>query len=222
MDTLKMGRSISFVAGMAIDADGAPNAYHANNIGSDDLANAGYEGHWWGLAINKATGKPYIQTGTDPCPGYYVSTTSLVNPLRDDSEPARYVDSNTVPYIALGSNACTAYHMAPGAIARVEYRDLVVLAVLADIGPSGKWGEGSIALANALGIPSSPRNGGLEEEVVRYTIFNRYYPASEIRTDDCCDLSVLSHWSSYLWPDLRARVGARVDNTQVLEGAATK
>jgi hypothetical protein len=27
---------------MSIDADGAPNAYHPDNIGLDDLKNAGY------------------------------------------------------------------------------------------------------------------------------------------------------------------------------------
>jgi len=33
---------------MSIDADGAPNAYHPDNIGLDDLKNAGYPNtSWW-------------------------------------------------------------------------------------------------------------------------------------------------------------------------------
>ena len=35
---------------MTIDADGAPNAYHPDNTGLDDLANAGTPGRWEGLA----------------------------------------------------------------------------------------------------------------------------------------------------------------------------
>lgn len=44
-------------------------------------------------------------------------------------------------------------------------------AVVGDVGPHSKIGEGSIALANALGIPSSPTTGGEERRVIRYSIF---------------------------------------------------
>lgn len=43
-------------------------------------------------------------------------------------------------------------------------------AVVADRGPKLKLGEISIALANALGIPSSPTTGGEERHILRYTI----------------------------------------------------
>ena len=39
-----------YESGMTIDADGAPNAYHPDNKGLDDLANAGTPGRWEGLA----------------------------------------------------------------------------------------------------------------------------------------------------------------------------
>ena len=39
-----------YEAGMTIDADGAPNAYHPDNTGLDDLRNAGAPGNWEGLA----------------------------------------------------------------------------------------------------------------------------------------------------------------------------
>ena len=39
---------VFYKSGMTIDADGAPNAYHPDNIGLDDLKNAGYPNtSWW-------------------------------------------------------------------------------------------------------------------------------------------------------------------------------
>ena len=42
-----------FVSGMTIDAAGAPNAYHPDNIGLDDLANAGSPAHWDGIMTDR-------------------------------------------------------------------------------------------------------------------------------------------------------------------------
>ncbi|PYJ80472.1 MAG: hypothetical protein DME69_00520 [Verrucomicrobia bacterium] len=44
------------------------------------------------------------------------------------------------------------------------------LAVYADVGPASKIGEGSIALAAALGVPSSPKSGGVAHGIV-YIVF---------------------------------------------------
>lgn len=49
-----------------------------------------------------------------------------------------------------------------GCQATVSYRGKRSLAVVGDIGPHTKIGEGSIALAEALGIPSSPNTGGVD------------------------------------------------------------
>jgi hypothetical protein len=43
-------------------------------------------------------------------------------------------------------------------------------AVVGDIGPHRKLGEISVACAKALGIPSSPVSGGVDEHVVEYVI----------------------------------------------------
>ena|SRR5438105_5764339 len=43
-------------------------------------------------------------------------------------------------------------------------------AVVGDIGPHRKLGEISVACAKALGIPSSPVSGGVDEHVVKYVI----------------------------------------------------
>lgn len=52
-----------------------------------------------------------------------------------------------------------------GCKARVSYQGLAVDAVVGDIGPRKKIGEISIALAKALGIPSSPLTGGVDSGV---------------------------------------------------------
>ncbi len=45
-----------YEAGMTIDADGAPNAYHPDNTGLDDLRNAGAPGYWEGLGQGQRRG----------------------------------------------------------------------------------------------------------------------------------------------------------------------
>jgi hypothetical protein len=47
----------------------------------------------------------------------------------------------------------------------------VIDAVVADVGPSRKLGEISIAAAAALGIDSSPTTGGTSEMIVHYAIW---------------------------------------------------
>ena len=42
----------------------------------------------------------------------------------------------------------------------------ITYAVYADVGPAGKIGEGSIALANALGVPSSAKTGGTGSGII--------------------------------------------------------
>jgi hypothetical protein len=147
-----------FKAGMAIDADGAPNAYNPDNTGLDDLSNAGQPGHWEGLLQDEA-GNPLMQGPDDPFPGYYISCTALADWSKDRFDPTRFVDASRIPYIAL-----------PGALARAagaRLGDLAVVfnlrnarysfAIFADI---GSLGEGSIALADNLGVWSDARQGG--------------------------------------------------------------
>lgn len=58
----------------------------------------------------------------------------------------------------------------PVLLAMALYRGLKCAAVVADIGP--RPGEGSIVLAEALGIPSSPKHGGVDSGVT-YVRFPR-------------------------------------------------
>lgn len=43
--------------------------------------------------------------------------------------------------------------------------------VVADIGPDDKLGEGSICLAERIGVPSSPINGGITRRIIRIELF---------------------------------------------------
>jgi len=157
-----------FSAGMAIDADGAPNAYNRENTGLDDLANAGQPGHWDGV-LQDREGNPLVQGPEDPFPGYYISCTSLADWTKDRFDPTRFVDASKIPYIAL-----------PGDLARAtgaQLGDLATVfnirtgkfshAIFADI---GTLGEGSIALADSLGIWSDARAGGAWGGMV-YVVF---------------------------------------------------
>lgn len=147
-----------FSAGMTIDADGSPNAYSPDNTGLDDISNAGVPGHWDGV-IQDEHGDPIMQGPDDPFPGFYVSCTSLVDRSKKRTDPTRYVDASKIPYVVL-----------PGGLARdagARLGDFAVIlnvrehktafAVFADV---GTLGEGSVALADNLGIWSNARQGG--------------------------------------------------------------
>jgi len=167
-----------FVTGMTIDADGSPHAYHPQNIGIDDNAHGKDEqGNWVGIVL--ANRKPYIQNSTDPAPGYYVSTTSLYDRTKRRTDPHRYVDSEKIPYLALpkqvmhpdgkcrrDARAC----LGDIAIVRNTENGLYAFAILADQAPKTGIGEGSIALAAALGVDPDARIGGTSKGI-QYLIF---------------------------------------------------
>lgn len=154
----------SWISKMAINADGCPRTYHPDNkSGLDYLANAGKPGNWWGIACD-VSGKPYIQTESDPAPGFYVSTTALFDKKKKKNDPHRYVNSLTVPYVVVPPELVS-FGIKMGDLCLVSYKDKTMAALVADVGPRGKIGEGSMALANALGIKSSPKNGGVKSGV---------------------------------------------------------
>src|SRR5947208_16427051 len=67
----------------AVDADGAPNAYHPDDIGLDALANAGYpHTNWWqDVLVQDPThpNRPFVQP-SGQFEGYFVAMTSLRSP----------------------------------------------------------------------------------------------------------------------------------------------
>ena len=176
--------SYSFTAGMAVDADGAngftsppvyaPHGYDPEPL--DYLANAGGPGDWYGVVTDtgEADGHPVTQTADDPMPGAYVSATSYEDARYARTDPRRYVDANAVPYIVLpGHWRAEAHGVVLGCRATVEdtHTGIIVEAAVLDLGPKSKCGEASIACADALGVNSSPKHGGTEQQRFRYTFF---------------------------------------------------
>ena len=159
-----------FESGMAIDADGSPRAYHPENTGLDDLKHGGYPGNWWGVATSNelATGEPLVQMASDPAPGFYVSTTSLIDERFEYQNPLRYVNAEEIPYFVLPDHFSPAIKLGDIAWIYNTHNELHSFAVFADVGPD--VGEGSIYLAKKLGINHDPRYGGIDSGIL-YFIF---------------------------------------------------
>jgi len=157
-----------FVTGMTIDADGSPRAYHPDNTGLDDLENARGDGGWAGIVVQD--GEPVVQGPADPAPGYYVSQTTLEDWSKRATDPARYVDSEKIPFIVLPGDVArmTGARVGDFAVVRNLRNGRYSPAIFADMGP--ELGEGSIALARALGINPDARRGGTYRGVL-YIVF---------------------------------------------------
>ncbi len=186
--------SVRFFAGATLDGDGAngqfgqppcyaPDSYDEPTL--DILANAGEPGDWYGVITNTGTkkGKPIVQKKTDPCPGAYISATSLYLPGENgkplpDSSPLKYVDSATVPFVAVPPiivKAVAASVLGCHCLVTNSQTGRTTEAVVADIGPSNHLGEISIACARALGVSTGtthPANGGgASSPTIRYQLF---------------------------------------------------
>jgi hypothetical protein len=170
-----------FRSRMAVDADGAPKAYHHNDsVALDYLANAGRPGNWWALVTDTGTahGQPIVQGAGDPAPGYYVAMTSLTNPGVSQDKPAHYIDASTIPFVVLpgGGRFKHFTSLKPlklGDVGVVYNRQngQMCFVQFAETGPADKLGEASIALATALGINANPKNGGIGTKEVVYVVF---------------------------------------------------
>jgi hypothetical protein len=173
-----------FMAGATIDADGAngqkggPVAYNNTDTGSDKLANGG-------MMIDKATGRvveipgkrAQAILGADGNPRIYPggvigSPTSYKFPGKQADELDAYVDAETVPYVVVFKAIIKGtIGKVMGCRARLTYKGTSVDCVVADSSSGDRAGEISIEAARQLGIPSSPRNGGLKEAEILYEIW---------------------------------------------------
>ena len=157
---------------IAIDADGAPNAYGPNDTGIDTNVHAGFPGQsWWPYVLVPDPvdpSKPYVQT-SGTYKGMYVSKTHLYNTMGAYTDPATYVDALKIPYIVFptgfmeikGAGGMGDFGVAIAATAdgKRRYRSP---AIVADSGGGAEppLGEVSVYLANALGGKNvNPRNG---------------------------------------------------------------
>jgi hypothetical protein len=172
-------KALFFTSKMAIDADGSPRTYHLKNAPGTlaDIRQAGRPGKWWEIATEngRPDGKPCIQKYPDPFPGFCVSSTTLNDKNRPFCDYRKYVNSEKIPYIALPPKMEKKWGVRLGDFAVVINRRNMKMAyaIYADWGPNNKIGEGSIKLAELLGIKHSPpRVGGTgKESYVLYIVF---------------------------------------------------
>jgi len=164
---------------MAIDADGAPNAYAPDDAGLDALANAGFPaGNWQAILVPDPLdhGSPFVQA-SGPFAGFFVSQTALQDSSKRLTDPARYVDATAIPYIVFPGN----FLKLPGTgtlgdvgLAFNLNNGKSTPFIVADVGPSAaELGEVSIKLAEALGgTEVNPRTGaGIPEGPTAYVVF---------------------------------------------------
>lgn len=181
----KNGSEIRFVAKAAIDADGAYRAYHPKGIGLDYLQNArsSTNGAFVGV-LTDSKGNPIVQGKNDPAPGYYISTTSYQHEKYKVTDPRRYLDSETVPYVVIPKQFAKVKGIL-GALCEVTNvkNGKSVLAIVGDYGPSAKIGEMSMACAAALGLGTNPKKGGgTSEKIIQYVVkLNVTLPGYEIK-----------------------------------------
>lgn len=172
------GTCLSWRAGLAIDDDGDPACYGPNGKGRDRLANAGHPGNWWGIVTDK-NGAPVLQGPNDPCPGFYISTTSYVRPRFALTDPRRYINAQEVPGVVVPG---LLIRKVPGVVMGCavevtnERNGITTPAMVHDSGPGDKVGEGTPELARRLGLPDSVLHGGTDDAIVTY----RLYPGRQV------------------------------------------
>jgi hypothetical protein len=161
--------SVMWVGEFTIDADGCPRAYGPEGCSPeplDYLANAGYDGNWWGIVTDNH-GNPYEQEQGDlarwPYPGLYVSTTAYLVPGYSTYDCRHYVDSEKVNFAVVPGNVRMSIppkFLGCRVVVTDRHTKKQIECACCDVGPSNHLGEGSIALAEAFGISGDPKSGG--------------------------------------------------------------
>lgn len=174
---------VHFTADADIDADGAngqsggPPAYLANDHGSEMLENGGMGIKDCKVICAEKWARDIVILGPDNEPkifpgGVIASMTWYRHLDKAMDDPSAYVDSETVPYVVVPQMVVQrTAGIVRGCKARITWRGRSVDCVVADRGPANKIGEISIAAARAIGLNSSPRNGGTDEAEVLYELW---------------------------------------------------
>ena len=160
-------KRVYWTSAAAVDADGSNGqngnlfAYRSDDKGLDALANAGWPDRGWkNVLLDDGQGTPMGDSNGN----WYSQTTYL---WKNTSVDKRYVDSSAIAYVVVNPVVRKkAKGIVIGCLARVTYKDKVIEAVVADVSGSNDIGELSIKSAELLGIPSSPRNGGVSHGVL--------------------------------------------------------
>lgn len=123
--------------------------------------------HWTADMDIDCDGRPgrYCNKETDP------SFTAMTAFQQSDG---RYLSAEELPFIVVPARGFRWKHgdhgVHGGSVVAVIHEDKVLYAVVGDTGPTGIIGEASYAAAEALGIPSDPRTGGVPSGVT-YIVF---------------------------------------------------
>lgn len=174
-----------FLADGDIDADGAngqnggPAAYRNDDKGTEALANGGMKIHKGKVVCAQPWARDIVILDRDNEPrvfadGIIASLSWYRHPGKHADDPAAYVDAETVPYIVVPPLIIQrSTGIVRGCRAKVTHTvsGRSVDCVVADKGPRNKIGELSIAAARAVGIPSSPRRGGVDAPVLLYELW---------------------------------------------------
>ena len=103
---------------------------------------------------------------------YHQSQTSL-------DPNAEWIDAITIPYFVLPGHFPHGVGM--GDLAYIEYLGRSVFAICADVGPSRKIGEASVAVHRALGF-DNVRNGHIVDVGIDSGVYTVLFPNSKIDT----------------------------------------
>lgn len=174
---------VHFLADADIDADGAngqngaPVAYKKDDSGTELLANGGMKIVGGKVICAQSWARDIVILDDDNQPkvfpgGIIASMTWYRYPGKLPNDPAAYVDAETIPYIVVPPLIIQkTAGIVRGCKARVTWKGKSVECVVADRGPSNKIGELSIAAARAIGLPFSPKNGGIDKPEVLYELW---------------------------------------------------
>ena len=217
-------KALVFSSQMQVNTDGAPDSYHPDDIGITHICNGvsvGADCVWRANCLadfNKAkaegfngptkicffamatqqNGTPIIQGPNDPKPGYFVSTTALQQPGVDRKTPQAQLDSNRIPFIVIPrhwqQSATPGLKLGDFAVVLRKSTGQMSSAIVGDLGPKRKLGEGSVALHQALGNdPFRMRFGkrrawqGIGGRDVMYAVFPNSGKSGEQITKELID-----------------------------------
>ena len=188
--------AILYKTGCTVNADGSPHAYAPDDSGLtalDYLANAGSQSNWWGIATDEK-GVPHIQAPWHVAPGFYISTTALVNPKYPEDHPSCYVDSERYAFSVIPGGYTWAKLGDVGLAYNQETGDNMPF-VLADVGPHDHLGEGSILLSRCLGLNPCPKSGGTSKKIISWVTLPNSDPGYGDWEEKChTALALVNKW----------------------------
>jgi hypothetical protein len=106
--------------------------------------------------------------------------------ITNERNPRRFVNAVAIPYVVLPPEGFKRAKLGDFATVVNLGNDKIAAAIVADeSAPELPMGEGSIALAKALGIDSNPRSGGVEKGI-GYIIYPRSGNANRVLWTSAC------------------------------------